>query len=239
MYRHFILSESEREDILNQYTKNGYRKPLNEQRPQLTQQDYVQIANYFEKLMSGINLTSDASNEILTTIYNRINNKQEWEGVKRAFGVRDGQNLEQWLKSEYHIDYNEIMKAVNSQEDKFRKQDSMYNPGVTIHLITNRQFIVGRAYNYASSMGDKRELELDMRDAKVIRRDNDGIVVKVPSLWYYEVGEYKLSGPIPNQKYLSNVCIKIPFEDIITFKDDALQVSWFSDKVADSLVACQ
>ena len=112
MYKNFKLTESEKEQILNMHKSHGYGQPLNEQSPQLTQQDYKEIANYFEELMSGVNLTSDASNNILTTIYNRINNKQEWEGVKRAFGVRDGQNLEQWLNNEFNIDYNEIMKAV-------------------------------------------------------------------------------------------------------------------------------
>ena len=237
MYKNFKLTESEKEQILNMHKSHGYGQPLNEQSPQLTQQDYKEIANYFEELMSGVNLTSDASNNILTTIYNRINNKQEWEGVKRAFGVRDGQNLEQWLNNEFNIDYNEIMKAVNSKEGEFKKQDSMYNPGTVIPLITNRQFTVGRSYNYASTMGDKVELNIDIKDAKVIRRDKDGIVIKAASIWYYDVDSYK-RGESPKPKNLSNVCVKIPFSEIIVYRDETLQLSWFADWVKSSIVPC-
>lgn len=214
-------------------------QPLNEQSPQLTQKDYQEIANYFKGLMSGVNITSDASDKIETTIVNRINNKKDWEGVKRAFGVQDGQNLDQWLKGEFRIDFNRVMQLVNQKEGEFRKQDSMYNPGTKLRLITNRQFVMGRAYNYASSMRDKEEMNIDMENATVIRRDKDGIVVKVPYVYYYNVGERQRGGPIPKQERMDNPCIKIPFSEIIEFRDDTLQVSWFSDWVKSRVVPCK
>jgi hypothetical protein len=239
MYKNFSLTESEKEQILNMHKDHGYKKPLNEQSPQLTQTDYQEIANYFKGLMSGINVTSDASDSIETTIMNRINNKRDWEGVKKAFGVQDGQNLDQWLKGEFRIDFNRVMQLVNQKEGEFRKQDSMYNPGTKLRLITNRQFVMGRAYNYASSMRDKEEMNIDMENATVIRRDKDGIVVKVPYVYYYNVGERQRGGAIPKQERMDNPCIKIPFKEIIEFRDDTLQVSWFSDWVKSRVVPCK
>ena len=45
MYKNFKLTESEKEQILNMHKSHGYGQPLNEQSPQLTQQDYKEIAN--------------------------------------------------------------------------------------------------------------------------------------------------------------------------------------------------
>ena len=103
------------------------RRVINEQPIGLTQQDYQEIANYFKKSMTGLNFSNKAAKDIEETIINRINNKQDWEGVKKAFGVQDGQNLDQWLKNEYHIDYSKIMNLVNQKEGDFQKQNAMYN----------------------------------------------------------------------------------------------------------------
>jgi hypothetical protein len=238
MYKNFNLTESEKEQILNMHKDHGYKQPLNEQSPQLTQKDYQEIANYFKGLMSGVNVTSDASDNIETTIMNRINNKNDWEGVKRAFGVQDGQNLDQWLKGEFRIDFNRVMQLVNQKEGEFRKQDSMYNPGTVIPLITNRLFTVGRAQNYASTMGNQTELNVDIKDAKVIRRDKDGIVINAPTIWYYDVPSRK-SGETPKTKNLNNACVKIPFSEIIEYKDETLQLRWFADWVKSRVVPCK
>ena len=215
------------------------RRVISEQAKKLTPQDYKEIANYFKELMTGLNVTSDAANDIQQTIVNRINNKQDWEGVKKAFGVQDGQNLDQWLQNEYRIDYNMIMKLVNQKEGEFQKQNSMYNPGTVIRLITNRQMIIGRSYTYSSSMGNTRELFVDIEGAKVIRKDKDGIIIKAESINYYDVDSYNSdTEKSPQQKFLYNVCVKIPFDKIIQRKDDTLQINWFASRVKDSVVPC-
>ena len=237
MYKNFTLTESEREQILNMHKEHGYGQPMNEQY-QNTQKDYQEIADYFKGLMSGINVTSDASDNIETTIVNRINNKKDWEGVIKAFGVQDGQNLDQWLKGEFRIDFNRVMQLVNQKEGEFRKQDSMYNVGSKIRLITNRQFIMARAYQYAELMRNKDELDVDINDATVIRRDKDGIVIKVSYVNYYNVGERQRGEPLPKQERMDNPCIKIPFSEIIEWRGDSLQVKWFSDWVKSRVVPC-
>jgi hypothetical protein len=128
---------------------------------------------------------------------------------------------------------------VNQKEGEFQKQNSMYNPGTVIRLITNRQMIIGRSYTYSSSMGNTRELFVDIEGAKVIRKDKDGIVIKANSIKYYDVDSYEAgTEKYPESKYLYNVCVKIPFDKIIQRKDDTLQINWFASRVKDSVVPC-
>ena len=131
------------------------------------------------------------------------------------------------------------MKLVNQKEDEFQKQNSMYNPGTVIRLITNRQMIIGRSYTYSSSMGDTQELFVDIQGAKVIRKDKDGIIIKAQSINYYDVDSYERgTKKYPEQKHLYNVCVKIPYDKIIQRKDDTLQINWFASTVKDNLVPC-
>ena len=202
-----------------------------------TQQDYLDIADALYNSMKGLS-TSDDSETVESIIINRIKNKNEWAGVKRAFGVRDGESLEQWIQGELRLNMSDIMRFINQNDGEFKKQDSMYNVGSKIPLITNRQFIIARSYQYAERMRNKQELKLDIDNATVVRRDKDGIVVKVPYVNYYEVGERKDNEPYPKQQRLNNPCIKIPFSEIIEWRDDTLQVRWFSDFVRDRVVPC-
>ena len=220
------------EDISRIKTMMG----LNEQ-PTPTQQDYLDIADALYNSMKGLS-TSDDSENVESIIINRIKNKNEWEGVKRAFGVRDGESLEQWIQGELRLNMSDIMRFINQNDGEFKKQDSMYNVGSKIPLITNRQFIIARSYQYAERMRNKQELKLDIDNATVVRRDKDGIVVKVPYVNYYEVGERKDNEPYPKQQRLNNPCIKIPFSEIIEWRDDTLQVRWFSDFVGNRVVPC-
>ena len=220
------------EDISRIKTMMG----LNEQSVP-TQQDYLDIADALYNSMKGLS-TSDDSETVESIIINRIKNKNEWAGVKRAFGVRDGESLEQWIQGELRLNMSDIMRFINQNDGEFKKQDSMYNVGSKIPLITNRQFIIARSYQYAERMRNKQELKLDIDNATVIRRDKDGIVVKVPYVNYYEVGERKDNEPYPKQQRLNNPCIKIPFSEIIEWRDDTLQVRWFSDFVGNRVVPC-
>ena len=179
------------EDISRIKTMMG----LNEQ-PTPTQQDYLDIADALYNSMKGLS-TSDDSETVESIIINRIKNKNEWAGVKRAFGVRDGESLEQWIQGELRLNMSDIMRFINQNDGEFKKQDSMYNVGSKIPLITNRQFIIARSYQYAERMRNKQELKLDIDNATVVRRDKDGIVVKVPYVNYYEVGERKDNEPYP------------------------------------------
>ena len=220
------------EDISRIKTMMG----LNEQSVP-TQQDYLDIADALYNSMKGLS-TSDDSETVESIIINRIKNKNEWAGVKRAFGVRDGESLEQWIQGELRLNMSDIMRFINQNDGEFKKQDSMYNVGSKIPLITNRQFIIARSYQYAERMRNKQELKLDIDNATVVRRDKDGIVVKVPYVNYYEVGERKDNEPYPKQQRLNNPCIKIPFSEIIEWRDDTLQVRWFSDFVGNRVVPC-
>jgi hypothetical protein len=235
MYKNFNLTESEREQILNMHTKHGYKKPLNEQ--DTSGQNYKDIADALYNSMKGLSSSEDAEN-IKSIILNRIKNKNDWEGVKRAFGVKDGENLEQWLSGEMRIDLKQILGWIGEKETQYRKEDSMYNPGTKIRLITNRQFIMARAYQYASTMGDKEELSVDMTDSVVVKRDKDAIVVKSKYVTHYSVGERR-RGEYPKQESLNDVCVRIPFSEIIQWNGDSLQVRWLSDFVKSRIVPCQ
>ena len=48
----------------------------------------------------------------------------------------------------------------------------------------------------------------------------------------------KIMNHIQNQQRLNNPCIKIPFSEIIEWRDDTLQVRWFSDFVGNRVVPC-
>ena len=209
------------------------KKVISEQN---TQQDYKQIADYLHSKMKGLNNAKDAE-DIETTISNRIKNMNDWEGVKKAFGERDGINLEGWINAEWNLNLKKILKRIKDIDTKYREEDLKYNPGSKIRLITNRQFIMGRAYNYASTMGDKDELEVDINDAVVVKRDKDAIVVKAPYVSYYNVSERK-RGEYPKSETMTNVCIRIPFSEIIEWRDDSLQVRWFSNSVKSRVVTC-
>lgn len=204
---------------------------------QTSQTNYQEIANDLYNSMKGLSDSEDAEN-VKSIIVNKIKNKNDWEGVKKAYGVRDGENLEQWIQGELRLNINDIMNMVNKNDSTFKKQDSMYNVGSKIPLITNRQLIMARAYQFASVMGDKRELELDLKDCIVTQRDKDGIRVKPSMIRYYDVVDYKMGGEIPNAKYMSDVCVKIPFSDIIEWTGNSLQIEWLSNFVKDHIVPC-
>ena len=217
-------------------SKLGDSKPLVSEQSSPT--EYQEIADYLYKSMKGLSSKEDSDN-VKSIIFNRIKNKNDWEGVKKAFGVKDGENLEQWLGGEMRINLNDIMKSINQNDSQSKKEDSKYNPGSKIPLITNRQFIVGRAYQYSDLMRGKEELELDMKDVTVVRREKDFIIVKVSSLTYYTVPERK-RGENPKQEYAYGVCVKIEFKDIIEWTgEEALQIRWFSDWVKSRIVPCQ
>jgi hypothetical protein len=226
------ISQEEKNRILEMHS--GKKNVIFEQN---SQQVYKEIADYLYNSMKGLSSSEDSEN-VETIILNRIKNKNDWEGVKKAFGVKDGENLEQWLKGELRLDYNEIMGMINRNNDNFKKEDSMYNPGSKIRLITNRQFLMSRAYQYASTMGDKKELELDINNATIIRRDKDGIVIKTDYVDYYPIPEYTRGKSLPKQERLTNPCIKIPFKDVIEWRDGTLQIRWFSDFVKSRVVPC-
>ena len=204
---------------------------------QTSQTNYREIANYLYNSMKGLSDSEDSEN-VKSIIVNRIKNKNDWEGVKKAFGVRDGENLEQWIQGELRLNINDIMSMINKNDSTFKKEDSMYNVGSKIPLITNRQLIMARAYQFADVMGDKRELELDLGDCIVIRRTKDKIVVKASSIKYYDTDSYTMGKEIPKPKYVSNVCVEIPFTDIIEWRGNSLQIEWLSNFVKDHIVPC-
>ena len=211
-------------------------KIINEQN---TQQVYNDIADYIQAKMSGLNFAEDAK-DIEETLFNRIKNMNDWEGLKKAFGKRDGKNLEEWINGEWRLNLKKILKMIGDNDTKYRQEDLKYNPGSKIRLITNRQLIQARAYQYASIMraSGKRELEVDINNATVVKRDKDAIVVKASYVSYYSVSDYKRGEEYPKSKTLSNVCIRIPLSEIIQWRDDSLQVEWLSNFVEARIVTC-
>jgi hypothetical protein len=213
------------------------RRVIKEQSQISTQQWKSQAENLFRK-MKGMNTPSDAK-KIEEYITLNIKNKQDWENLKKAFGVRDGENLDQWLQGETWINYNKLMTIINNNQSKYESDDKKYNPGTKIPLITNREFIVGRSYNYSDTMGDDVEMELDIRNSTIVKRTSNGIVVNVPYLEYYSKYERKMGGDLPKKERLQNVCLMIDFKDITGWNQGTLQIAWFSDWPKNKIVPCK
>jgi uncharacterized protein YacL (UPF0231 family) len=207
------------------------KRILNEQ--STSNNDYLEIANYLHASMDGLNTSEDAEN-VKSIIINRVKNKNDWEQVKKAFGVKDGENLEQWINNEMRLNLQDILNIINQNDTNFKKENSMYEVGTKIKLISNRQFVIGRGYNYGTN-----ENILDMENVVVTKKDTDGIVVKVPYMYYQpEQEQFNTSKEKIQPKSLSNVCVKIPFKDIIQWREDTLQISWFTSSVDNHIVNC-
>lgn len=52
MYKNFVLTESEREEILLQHIKNGYKQPLNEQQSNLTVPEQT-LLGFLDRFLRG------------------------------------------------------------------------------------------------------------------------------------------------------------------------------------------
>ena len=207
------------------------KRILNEQ--STSNNDYLEIANYLHASMDGLNTSEDAEN-VKSIIINRVKNKNDWEQVKKAFGVKDGENLEQWINNEMRLNLQDILNIINQNDTNFKKENSMYEVGTKIKLISNRQFVIGRGYNYGTN-----ENILDMKNVVVTKKDTDGIVVKVPNMYYQpEQEQFNTPKEKIQPKFLSNVCVKIPFKDIIQWREDTLQISWFTSSVDNHIVNC-
>jgi uncharacterized protein YacL (UPF0231 family) len=207
------------------------KRILNEQ--STSNNDYLEIANYLHASMDGLNTSEDAEN-VKSIIINRVKNKNDWEQVKKAFGVKDGENLEQWINNEMRLNLQDILNIINQNDTNFKKENSMYEVGTKIRLISNRQFVIGRGYNYGTN-----ENILDMENVVVTKKDTDGIVVKVPYMYYQpEQEQFNTPKEKIQPKSLSNVCVEIPFKDIIQWREDTLQISWFTSSVDNHIVNC-
>jgi polygalacturonase len=97
------ISQEEKNRILEMHS--GKNNLISEQN---SQQVYKEIADNLYNSMKGLSSSED-SKKVESIILNRIKNINDWEGVNKAFGVRDGENLEQWLKGELRLDYNQII----------------------------------------------------------------------------------------------------------------------------------
>lgn len=196
---------------------------------------YFSKAKELLDAMSGMGTDEDKIIEII----NQINTQKEWNELQRAYGKPDGQNLTQWLEGD--LDDETRKKIMTDMFTKINKQSTseMLKVGSTIKLITNRQMIESRAIQFANTMGDTRELEIDINNAVVVANDGKNIIVKVSSFWYYDVNYYKMDGKaeIPRQKVMNNVCIKIPLSDTGVV-GDTLQVEHFAIWFKDSIVPC-
>jgi hypothetical protein len=184
--------------------------------------------------MSGMGTDEDK----IVGIINQINTQKEWDELQRAYGKPDDQNLLQWLKSDLDEEtFNKILGDMRTKIDKQTDTD-FFKIGSKIRLITNAEMIEGRAYTYSDTMGDTRELELEIKDSVIVANNGTDIIIKVYTLWYYDVDSYKKGkDQIPKQKTMSQVCIKIPFNEMSRY-EDTIQVKWFASSVKDKIVPC-
>jgi len=107
------LSEEEKNSIREQHTggmkvmtenfskllnsKLGDAKPLFEQ----TDLDYKSLASRLEKAMKGMGTDND---EVFAVLHN-IDTKEQFNNLVKAFGIRDGQNLNQWIAGDIWSGY--------------------------------------------------------------------------------------------------------------------------------------
>ena len=110
------ISQEERNRILEMHS--GKKNVISEQVPQPVPQagvkktapqvgglNYKVLADTLDKSMRGVGTNLP----LLQSVINKIKTPQDWQKLNDTFGTRDGQNLEQWLKGELKIDYNQIM----------------------------------------------------------------------------------------------------------------------------------
>jgi len=78
-------------------SKLGDAKPLLEQ----TDLDYKSLASRLEKAMKGMGTDND---EVFAVLHN-IDTKEQFNNLVKAFGIRDGQNLNQWIAGDIWSGY--------------------------------------------------------------------------------------------------------------------------------------
>jgi hypothetical protein len=207
---------------------------------------YFKKAKELLDLMSGIDVKIPFVNDTVDGIYTenegkiidifkQINTQEEWDKLKKAFGTPKGEGLVAWINDEFTSNPIELTDMYRRIEKNSLEQ--YIKVGTKIRLITNRQFIRGRAYTYSEVM-DEYEKELDMNDCTVVYSDKDKIKVKCAFVDYYEQVSEKRNTPAIHSKTLRNVCVEIPTKDIVSKESDTLQLTWFSPTVLRHIVTC-
>jgi hypothetical protein len=212
----------------------------------ITEQTASEKAKKLYDLMKGVDfslwkgVTGDMSDneKKIRDIINSINTQEEWDSIDTAFGNPDGQNLMAWLKDD--MPEEELTKIINNMWSRIETntQKSSYKPGTTLDQINNHEYIMGRAYTYASTMGDREELNVEMRNVKVLQETSDSIIVKAGSIEYYDTHQRERGKKSPDFKMMYNTCVKIPKKDISGVIDGIMKITWFADTVINKKVAC-
>jgi len=97
------------------------RKVIKEQSV-VQDRDWKTVANSLENAMKGLGTDEDTVYEI---IYNTVSNQSEWYKLYNAFGVRDGENLLQWLKGDLSSsEYSKLMTWIKDTMVKGNKEDA-------------------------------------------------------------------------------------------------------------------
>ena len=201
--------------------------------------DWELLSDRLEKDMTGLEFPGSLTDNqtIINYFYTNIANKSDWDNLQKAFGVRKNENLKQWLKGDLSSsEYNSLMNWINTKIKTTNLTNQRTQPGAKIRLITNREMIISRSYQYASVMSETEEI-LDINNATVVRKDNDGLVVKISHL-NYATNDTRKTGERTKWGTLDNVCIKIPNKEM-SWVDDTIQVQWYSSWVKDRVVPCK
>jgi hypothetical protein len=109
--------------------------------------------------------------------------------------------------------------------------------GSKISEITNRLYVMGRAYRFSDIMKDKRENEFEINDATVTKKTSNGYVIKVRYVHFDPKNDRKL-GETGTYKTLNDVCLRIDNDDIIEYKGGILQLSWSNSFIEGRVTDC-
>jgi hypothetical protein len=80
--------------------------PVDKKKLSLSTQSYTNMAAQLYNAMQG---TGTDHNTVVAVI-NAMKNQNEWNATIKAFGIKDGQNLIGWLRSEYRGSVNDAIK---------------------------------------------------------------------------------------------------------------------------------
>jgi hypothetical protein len=162
MYKNFILTESEREQILNMHKKHGYKKPLNEQafndasEPMMTHQQYNDYSEPSEPEYGDDNYDEEGELDYLKKELEKEGLFLEtWDGEEYFIRCRDKCDFMIYFEGET-IKINEYNAGTEeSRENTFNVNDALD------YIVSDKN----KFYSYEESAKARdKEYEIDARN---------------------------------------------------------------------------